>query len=89
MLTVSSGSRICKQGANVERRRREDRGAEAERRNREYRDAEGAEEVWGFGRGVWGGNLSILSLNMATFSAFLGAILAVHRSFFHGLFKSF
>jgi len=51
----------------------------AERRRREYRGAEGAERVE-FGKGVsrvWGSgnapspeNLSILSLKMATFSAF-------------------
>ena len=58
-LVPSGGSRICKRGAKVERRRREDRGAEegakVERRRRR------GGRVWGGGiplpneRGVWGG----------------------------------
>ena len=68
-------------------------GGETERRRREYRGAEGAEEG-----GVWGGGIpiapspekfSILSLKMATLIFFLGAILTVHCSFFHGVFKAF
>jgi len=84
----SGGSRICKRGAKVERRRREDRGAE-------WSSAAGASieapRGWGLGRGIplpKGGiapspeRFSILRLKMATFSAFWALFLQfiVHSS---------
>jgi len=74
-VSFSGGSRICKRGAKVERRRRE------------YRGAEGAEGsgVWGVGVRLPNGEGSgegALSLKMATFGAFWARFLQfiVHSS---------